>query len=43
MKFQWSIGPISVLIVGVIWAVDIGRFGIFGIGWRHIRTRRVDP
>lgn len=41
MQWHMSLGPISVLIVGKVWAVDIGRFGIYGIGWRHIRTRRV--
>lgn len=29
----WSIGPISFLRVGRIWAIDIGRASIFGIGW----------
>lgn len=42
MEVNWHCGPFAVLIVGKVWAVDFGRRGIYGIGWR-VRTRKVAP
>jgi hypothetical protein len=42
MEVNWHCGPLAVLIVGKVWAVDIGRRGVFGVGWR-IRFRKVAP
>lgn len=38
-----SLGPVSFLRVGVVWSLDIGRVGIYGIGWRMIRGRIINP
>jgi hypothetical protein len=32
--------PVSLLVVGKVWSIDVGRRGIYGVGWR-IRRRRV--
>lgn len=38
-----SFGPITLLRVGVMWVLDIGPVGLFGIGWRKIGFRRIRP
>lgn len=38
-----SLGPIQHLRVGCVWTLDIGTFGLFGIGWRKIGFRRIKP
>lgn len=43
MEVNWYCGPFAVLIVGKVWAVDFGKRGIYGIGWRMIRCRKVAP
>ena len=40
-EFYATIGPLSFLRVGRVWSIDLGRFGIYGIGWRHVRARRI--
>lgn len=42
MEVNWHWGPFALLIVGKVWAVDFGRRGIYGVGWR-VRTRKVAP
>lgn len=41
-EFYGHIGPVSVLIIGSVWAIDIGRSRVWGHGWR-IRFARVRP
>lgn len=41
-EFYGYIGPVSVLIIGRVWAIDIGRSRVWGDGWR-IRFGRVQP
>lgn len=36
----WSLGPVSLLVEGRVWALDLGGYGVFGIG-RRIHFRRV--
>ena len=36
-----TLGPISLLRVGRVWSIDLGRVGIYGIGWRHVKMRRL--
>ena len=38
-----SFGPITVQRVGIVWSLDIGRVGIYGIGRRMIRGRIIQP
>lgn len=38
-----TFGPITFLRVGVIWSLDIGRIGIFGIDGHMIRFRIINP
>lgn len=33
-----SLGPITHLRVGCVWTLDIGKFGLVGIGW-NVRWR----
>lgn len=32
--FYLPLGPISILVIGRVWALDIMRLRIWGIGWR---------
>jgi len=42
--FCISFGPIVFLRIGRVWSLDLtATFGIFGIGWRFVRCRRIKP
>lgn len=39
-----SLGPVSLLRVGIVWVLDLTpTFGLWGIGWRKIGWRRIEP
>jgi hypothetical protein len=42
-EFVISLGPVGMLRSGKVWAIDVGRRGVYGIGLnpRHVRLRRV--
>lgn len=39
-EFHWYWGPFALLVVGKVWAFDVGRVGIWGVGWR-VGFRRI--
>lgn len=38
----WSFGPVAFLRVGIVWALDLGPVGLYGIGWRYIAGRVIE-
>jgi hypothetical protein len=43
-EYLITFGPFTHLRVGCVWTLDIGsRFGLYGIGWRHVGWRRIEP
>lgn len=41
-SYTWSVGPITFLRVGLVWSLDIGRVGIFGVIGAGFGFRRID-
>lgn len=39
-QFYWHAGPVSILAVGSVWCVEVGRIKVYGIGWRHVRITK---
>lgn len=40
MARLYTLGPVSLLIVGRVWSLDVLRWGVFGIG-RRVAFRRL--
>lgn len=32
-EWFFTLGPLSILKVGLVWAIDLGRYRVFGLGW----------
>jgi hypothetical protein len=36
-EFYWECGPLLILRCGKVWAVDLWRLRLYGVGWRAWR------